>query len=98
MLSKTLSYSQARANFAETLNEVEDNRSIVVVQRPNRPGVALIAADELSSMMEALHLLRSPNNARRLYDAIARSEAGEGEPCPDIYGLAEELGLGKEDS
>lgn len=28
MLPKTLSYSQARANFAETLNDVEDNRSM----------------------------------------------------------------------
>lgn len=98
MLSKTLSYSQARANFADTLNEVEDNRSIVVVQRPNRPGVALIAADELSSMMETVHLLRSPNNARRLFDAISRAEVGEGEPCTDIHQLAQEFGFGKEEA
>ncbi|WP_017328354.1 type II toxin-antitoxin system Phd/YefM family antitoxin [Synechococcus sp. PCC 7336] len=98
MLAKTLSYSQARANFAETLNDVEDNRSIVIVRRANRPGVALISADELSSMMETVHLLRSPANARRLFDAIDRAEAEEGEPCPDIHALARELGFGQEES
>ncbi|MEO0377087.1 MAG: type II toxin-antitoxin system prevent-host-death family antitoxin [Cyanobacteria bacterium P01_A01_bin.17] len=98
MLSKTLSYSQTRANLAETLNDVEDNHSIVIVQRPHRPGVALISADELSSMMETVHLLRSPNNARRLFDAIDRAEAGEGEPCPSIHELAQELGFGEEES
>ena len=98
MLSKTLSYGQTRADLAETLNDVEDNRSIVIFQRPNRPRVALIAADELSSMMETVHLLRSPANARRLFDAIARAEAGEGESCSNIHELAQGLGLGEEES
>ena len=97
MLSKTLSYSQARANFAETLNDVEDNRSIVIVQRPQRPGVALIAADELSSMMETIHLLRSPANANRLFDAITRAEAGKGTPAT-MDELAQELSFGEEEA
>ena len=31
-----------------------------------RPDVAMIAADELRSLQETMHLLRSPANARRI--------------------------------
>jgi PHD/YefM family antitoxin component YafN of YafNO toxin-antitoxin module len=35
--------------------------------------VALIAEEELSSWQETAHLLRSPANARRLLESLARS-------------------------
>ena len=40
--------------------------------------VALVAASDLSSWMETEYLLRSPRNAERLRDAMARADAGEG--------------------
>ncbi|WP_236618804.1 type II toxin-antitoxin system Phd/YefM family antitoxin [Acaryochloris sp. CCMEE 5410] len=58
--------------------------------------MALIAADELSSMMETVHLLRSPANATRLFDAIARAEAGEGQHTT-LNELTQELGFGEEE-
>jgi hypothetical protein len=36
--------------------------------------VALITVDELKSLMETVHLLRSPRNAERLYSAFDRTE------------------------
>ena len=41
--------------------------------------VALIAAEDLSGWMETAYLLRSPKNAERLREAMARADAGEGE-------------------
>jgi len=38
-----------------------------------RGAVAMIAADELQSLMETTHLLRSPKNAERLLVALART-------------------------
>jgi antitoxin YefM len=35
--------------------------------------VALVAADELSSLLETAHLLRSPANAERLLRALSRA-------------------------
>jgi antitoxin YefM len=37
--------------------------------------VALLPASELAGLMETAHLLRSPNNARRLLTALRRAEA-----------------------
>ena len=37
-----------------------------------RQGEAEISADELASLLETAHLLRSPKNAERLFAALAR--------------------------
>jgi antitoxin YefM len=77
MLSET-TYTQARDNLASFLDHVVLNREIVIIKRRGHDDVALIAADELSSLLESVHLLRSPNNAKRLFDAIDEADAGKG--------------------
>lgn len=72
-MSIETTYSQARADLASLMNRVTDDREIVVVKRRDHPAVAMIAADELASLMETAHLLRSPVNAERLLSALGRS-------------------------
>jgi antitoxin YefM len=64
------SYTQARDNFVKVLEQVEQGDSIVVVQRRGHADVAMIAADELSSLLEQVYLLRSPANAKRLFASL----------------------------
>ena len=63
-------YSNARANLASLLDQVSDNREIVVIKRRGSEDVALVAVSELSSLLETAHLLRSPKNAQRLLAAL----------------------------
>ncbi len=65
-------YSQARAQLASLMDEVTNNREVVIIQRRGAEDVALIAADELTGLLETAHLLRSPANAERLLTALAR--------------------------
>jgi len=65
-------YTQARANLATLCDEVTNNREVIIIARRNAESVALIAADELTSLLETAHLLRSPANAERLLAALAR--------------------------
>lgn len=65
-------YTQARTRLAALLDEATNNREIVIIQRRGADDVALIAADELTSLLETAHLLRSPANAERLLAALAR--------------------------
>jgi antitoxin YefM len=61
------------------LDRVTDDREVLVVKRRRgQRDVAIIAADELSSLMETAYLLRSPKNAERLLGALKRAENGEG--------------------
>ena len=76
----TITYDNARANLATLLDEVASTREAVVIQRAGHPDVAMLPADELSSLMETAHLLRSPRNAERLLGALDRARKGGGVP------------------
>jgi antitoxin YefM len=85
-------YSNARANLAGLCDEVTENREIVIIRRRKGGSVALIAADELESLTETAHLLRSPRNAERLFAALERALKSEGKPAT-AKGLRKEMGL-----
>jgi antitoxin YefM len=88
-------YSQARAQLASLLDKVSDNREVVIIQRRGADDVAMIAADELTSLLETAHLLRSPANAERLLTALARVRQRSGSP-QSIDDLRHEVGLAEE--
>ena len=87
-----VSYSQARKKLASLLNEVTEDKEVVIINRRGGEPAALIAADELASLTEAVHLLRSPANAERLLAALARAIKGEGNVMT-IEELSAEVGL-----
>lgn len=88
-------YTQARARLASLFDRVTRDRETVIIRRRNADAVALISADELASLTETAHLLRSPKNAERLLSALARSRRGEGEP-ETVEELRRDLGLDDE--
>ena len=63
-------YVEARANVAELCNRVAADRDTVIISRPGAADVALIAVEELSSLLETAHLVRSPENGVRLLAAL----------------------------
>jgi antitoxin YefM len=75
---RTVSYSESRANYAETLNAVVDDREEIVITRAGHDPVVMVALDDYESLKETAYLLRSPENARRLLGAIDRLERGAG--------------------
>ncbi len=85
-------YSNARANFSALCDTVVDDREVVIINRRNEKNVAMIAADELSSLMETAHLLRSPKNAKRLFTALNRALDDEGE-ADTLQKLKGEVGI-----
>ncbi|MZD08468.1 type II toxin-antitoxin system prevent-host-death family antitoxin [Streptomyces sp. SID5785] len=76
---RTMTYTESRAKYAETLNAVIDDREEVIVTRAGREPVVIVALDEYESLKETAYLLRSPENARRLLASIDRLENGGGE-------------------
>jgi antitoxin YefM len=86
-------YTSLRERLASVLNQVANDQEVVIVHRRGAKDVALLPADELASLMETAHLLRSPKNARRLLKALRRATRGKGTPeSPDK--LRQEMGLG----
>ncbi len=73
-------YTQARDGLAKLLDQVTHNREVVVIKRRGEEEVAMIAASELTSLLETAYLLRSPANAERLLSALGRALKNEGNP------------------
>ena len=88
-------YTGARQNLASLMDQVTDTREPVYIRRRGKEDVALIAASELSGLMETEYLLRSPKNAERLRQAEEEILAGRGvvmtvEELRERFGLTEE--------
>ena len=94
-MTREVTYTEARKTLGELMDQVTDTREPVLIRQRGEEPVALIAAEDLSSLTETAHLLRSPRNAQRLKEAIARADAGQEEPA-DLGELRRELGLVEE--
>jgi antitoxin YefM len=85
-------YTQARTRLADFCDTAINDREIVMIHRRGAEDVALIAADELAGLLETAHLLKSPANAERLFNALARARERVGTP-QTIAELRREVGL-----
>ncbi len=77
-MNRETSYSAARANFAYLCEKVVEDQEPVVIHRRGADDVALVSAAELRSLEETAHLLRSPRNAERLFQALRQTERNRG--------------------
>jgi len=75
---KTMTFSESRARYAETLDSVTNDREEVVITRAGHEPVVIVSLDDYESLKETAYLLRSPANARRLIESIERLESGKG--------------------
>lgn len=88
-------YTEARANLARLWDQATQDRETVIISRRGADDVAIIAADELASLQETAHLIRSPANASRLLAALQQALRNEGTPTT-IEELKQEVGLADE--
>lgn len=82
---KTISYTESRAKYAETLDAVVEDREEIIITRAGHEPVVMVALDDYESLKETAYLLRDPANARRLLASIERLEHGHG----TVHGLVE---------
>jgi antitoxin YefM len=86
-------YSQAREHLKLLMDRAVDDREVIVVRRRTGGDVAMIAADELASLVETAHLLRSPKNAQRLLTALARAQSDHLIQPISLADLKQQVGL-----
>jgi antitoxin YefM len=71
-----MSASEARKRLFPLIEQVNDDEEAVEIV--SKSGTAFLVPEHLwRSLMETRYLLRSPANARRLSDSVARVEAGD---------------------
>ena len=94
----SVTYIHARNDLASLLDRVSNNKEIVLIERRNKPDVALISKDELNSLLETVYLLLQAANAEELFKAIEESQQMDKatiEP-QSIKDLCEDLGIARQ--
>jgi antitoxin YefM len=72
----TISASEARRDLFPLIKRVNDDHLPVRISSKGGDSV-LMSADDYEAWQETVYLLRSPANARRLMEAVARDRAGD---------------------
>ncbi len=73
----TLTFSDARKHFADTMSRVTNNAEPVRVMRRDAPDVIIVDAGEYEAMLETIYLFGNPANAAHLNESLAQLERGE---------------------
>ncbi|MEW2635629.1 type II toxin-antitoxin system Phd/YefM family antitoxin [Streptomyces sp. NPDC048389] len=71
----TISASEARRDLFPLIKRVNDDHAPVRISSKGGDAV-LMSAEDYDSWQETVYLLKSPANAQRLMEAVARDRAG----------------------
>ena len=74
---QTLNFTDARNNLKAVLDRVGHDADYTVITRRDAQDAVVMSLDSFNSLMETVHLLRSPANAAHLARSIAQYRAGE---------------------
>ncbi len=74
-----VSFSELRANMASHFDQVEQDRTELVVTRQNHEPMVILPLAELEGLRETLHLLSAEASAKRLLRSIEDLDAGKGQ-------------------
>lgn len=75
---KVVAYSHARNALKSVLDDVLQDADVTIISRRDAKGDAVVMSlDYYNSLMETLHLLSTPANAKALARAIQQDRAGQ---------------------
>ncbi|MDN5883000.1 MAG: type II toxin-antitoxin system prevent-host-death family antitoxin [Nitrosospira sp.] len=76
----TVTFSNARKQLKAVLDRVVDNADATIITRRDAESAVVMSLDYYNSLLETVHLLRSPANAAHLERSIAQFRSGRAEP------------------
>jgi antitoxin YefM len=74
---KIVSFTEARNGLKAVLDGVVNDADTTVITRRDSEDAVVMSLDYYNSLMETVHLLRSPANAEHLQRSIAQYKAGK---------------------
>ncbi|XGA79515.1 type II toxin-antitoxin system prevent-host-death family antitoxin [Halomonas sp. CH40] len=74
---RIVSFTQARNSLKAVLDSVVDDADTVVITRRDSEDAVVMSLDYYNSLMETVHLLRSPANAEHLNRSIEQFKSGK---------------------
>ncbi|HLF97775.1 MAG TPA: type II toxin-antitoxin system prevent-host-death family antitoxin [Methylococcaceae bacterium] len=74
---RVINFSEARNNLKTIIDQVIDDADFTVIARRDAPDAVVMSLDTFNSLMETVHLLKSPANAAHLARSIEQYRQGK---------------------
>ncbi|MCC0175815.1 type II toxin-antitoxin system prevent-host-death family antitoxin [Waterburya agarophytonicola K14] len=74
---KIITFTEARNKLKNVLDRVVDDADYTVITRRDADDAVVMSLDYFNSLLETVHLLKSPANAAHLERSIAQYRAGK---------------------
>lgn len=74
---KVINFSDVRNNFKKVIDDVVKDADYTIITRRNSEDAIVMSLDTFNSIMETVHLLKSPANARHLSKSIKQYKQGK---------------------
>lgn len=76
---RIINFSEARNRLKSVLDQVINDASYTVITRRDAEDAVVMSLDHFNSLMETVHLLKSPANAAHLSKSIQQYRSGQTE-------------------
>ncbi len=74
---QVINFSEARNNLKKVIDQVVRDADYTVIVRRDAPDAVVMSLDTFNSLMETVHLLKSPANAAHLARSIEQYRASK---------------------
>lgn len=74
---QVVSYTEARNSLKAVLDLVVDNADCTIITRRDADNAVVMSQDYYNSLMETVHLLKSPSNVAHLEQSIEQYRKGK---------------------
>jgi antitoxin YefM len=73
---RVINFSDARNQFKQVIDQVVNDCDVTIISRRDADDAVVMSLNTYNSMMETLHLLKSPSNAKHLEKSLAQYRKG----------------------
>ncbi len=74
---QVINFSEARKNLKTVIDQVIDDADYTIIARRDAPDAVMMSLDTFNSLMETVHLLKTPANAAHLARSIEQYRNGK---------------------
>jgi len=74
---RVINFSDARNRLKQVIDQVVTNYDVTIISRRDADDAVVMSLDTYNSMMETVHLLKSPANVRHLEKSLGQYRKGQ---------------------
>ncbi len=74
---RVVNFSEARNHLKNVLDQTVADADFTIISRRDSPNAVIMSLDTFNSLMETVHLLKTPANAAHLARSIEQFRAGK---------------------